>query len=124
VNRVTHNHHCLKLRYILSQWHEYVQTRKRCVSALHLAIQKTLWQKAFSAIRDRAREVALNRLREQHTTLFAMKFTKIKYRGYFHQWMAQGQVKVQQMSRRDREDREARIREQTKIVKSVNKRVQ
>lgn len=43
VNRVNHNHHCLKLRYILTQWHEYVQTRKRCVQALHLAIQKTLW---------------------------------------------------------------------------------
>jgi hypothetical protein len=40
-----------------------------------------------------------------------MKFTKIKYRGYFRQWMAQGQVKVQQMSKRDKDDRGARVRE-------------
>ena len=124
MNRVNQNHHCLKLRYILTLWHQYVQTRKRCIKALHLAIQKTLWQNAFSAIKVRGREVYHLRLKEQHTTLFAMKFTKIKYRGYFRQWLAQGQIKVQQMSRRDREDRSSRMKEQTKMIKTVNKRVQ
>ncbi len=57
VNRVNNNYHCLKLRYILTQWHEFVQTRKRCANALTLAIRKTLWQNAFNAIRERARAV-------------------------------------------------------------------
>lgn len=55
--------------------------------------------------------------------MFALKFTKIKYRGFFKQWMAQGQKKVLQISHRDKEDRAARVKEQGKLIKCVNKRV-
>ncbi len=55
--------------------------------------------------------------------MFALKFTKIKYRGYFKQWMAQGQRRVLQMSNRDKEDRATRVKEQGKLIKCVNNRV-
>ena len=90
VSRVNNNHSCLRLRYILNQWHQFTQTRKRCVQALALAMRKTVWQKGFNGVREWARDVQRMRNKVHQTKMFALKFTKIQYRTYFRQWLSQG----------------------------------
>jgi hypothetical protein len=51
IDRVEKNHSMFKMRYIMVQWRDFVTDRKRHIKSLSNAVQKTLWQNAFTTIR-------------------------------------------------------------------------
>ncbi|CDW80517.1 UNKNOWN [Stylonychia lemnae] len=95
IGRVDNKDFVTKQRYILLQWHDFVQKRKKCIKILENAIQKTLWQDGFNAIKEKAKAVYEQRQQLNQANVLVLKYNKIKTRFAFGQWRVADQLQIQ-----------------------------
>jgi hypothetical protein len=96
--RVEKNHYASQIRYLMTQWREYVNKRKRSIALLGLAMKKSIMQHGFNEVRWFSRDLTRARRMDRVLSRFFSVFTCFAQRSQFSRWKEQSQIKVTQIS--------------------------
>ena len=86
IGRVKDNHRMFRMRFLLHQWRRFVEDRKKYIKSLVMAVEKSIWQQAFSAIKERAASIGKLQRLDKGLTALVRAARACKTRGHFSQW--------------------------------------
>ena len=86
INKVENNNYMLQKRYILTQWRDYVKREVNFIKCIQNVIQKSLWSKAFTEIRQFSRRIRADTTKEDVLNRFRLKFWKRTCGNAFSVW--------------------------------------
>ncbi|TNV87379.1 hypothetical protein FGO68_gene17557 [Halteria grandinella] len=122
VERVDKNHSMFRMRYILIQWRDFVAERKCHVRSLITAVEKTLWQNAFTSIRLFAKNETRNNLIEKRIAKLFSFYSNFQTQAAFSNWKTQLLQKVMRQVQNTNGEIMRIEKEQTKLLKHVYSR--
>jgi hypothetical protein len=86
LERVEKCHYTSRVRFIVTQWREYVDKRKRSIAMLEKAMKKSLAQDGFNEIKWFSRDLIKARKLDRVLSKYFSAFSQFALRSQFSRW--------------------------------------